>query len=296
LGGYNAHWLPVEVKQAMTSEHSSPSQDEPTSQNSLCAVVQRYQHAYRIWQAAVDTDQQAALREQLRDCHDALWPLLAPHLCNAARGWLNSGSGQDLRATSASYPTVADVLESLAMNLYLHVVDALPALDVNLDQNLLACLMVIARRGMSVEHHRVYSHSSRRPKPRTGDAASVSEVGTMWSTHTAQSTNAAWADGSSAEPPDPESCDLEERLVAMIYKQECWRAVQAYWRSTLSEVEHVIIKIRWRTLPPVAFETIAQQLGSGWTAGAVRQWHHRILSRRYQHLSDQGLVDTGGIA
>jgi hypothetical protein len=177
------------------------------------------------------------------------------------------------------------------MNLYFHVVDALPQLHVDPDKNLLACLKTIARRGMFDENLRIYQDALRHSIVGAADqtAASGSRSAQMWPEHRRSDPRMQY-DLRESDLIDPHSVDFEDQLVAALDQRACYQAVWAFWQ-TLADVDEQIVQLRWNARPPVPFETIAQQFGAGWTAAAVRQRHCRILSRTRTHLQEQGLID-----
>ena len=67
-------------------------------------------------------------------------------------------------------------------------------------------------------------------------------------------------------------------------------AVDIYW-DTLDEADRQIMRLRWRSDPPVSFREIARQLGPGWAEDTVRQRHHRIINATRKQLRDQNLLD-----
>src|SRR5205814_8442168 len=111
----------------------------PQPHDPLPAVVLRYQEIYHSWSAETLAPRRAALRTALHACQEELWLLLAEPLLRVAHGWLRSGMARDMWACPTSYPNREDVLRSLAMNMYLHVIDALPQVRVDPNKNLLAC-------------------------------------------------------------------------------------------------------------------------------------------------------------
>src|SRR5262245_340380 len=142
----------------MALQYSSQSNAAPQPGDRLLAIVLRYQQTFRDWAVEKDIERRAVLYEALRLCQEELWPLLAEPLLQVARGWLRSNMARDMLANPTSYPGVEDVLVSLAQNLYLHVIDDLPRLQVDPSKNLLACLKTIARRGMVDENQHVYGN------------------------------------------------------------------------------------------------------------------------------------------
>lgn len=267
----------------MADKERSPNQASAPADPLLEAIL-RYQQIHRVWVSQADPELRTGRAQQLRDSHDVLWPALAPPLVDVARSWLRSGIGRDICANPASYPALQDVLYSLAINLYLHVVDALPNVQVDPAKNIRAYLMTIARRGIADEYYQVYGYHARqgaqRNQPQSG-AGPGAAPGTP-----ARVGSDAGA-GAVADLGDT----IESWLIDAIDRQRCWQLVQEFWRQTLTLIDCRIITLRWSATPPLAFEHVAQQLGPEWTAAAVRQRHHRILARTRQHLRAAGMLD-----
>jgi hypothetical protein len=273
--------LHVPFQQALT-----PQPDDP-----LLAVVLRYQEFYDSWLVETDRARRAALRDALHACQEELWPLLADPLLRVAQGWLRSGVARDMWACPTSYPNREDVLRSLAMNMYIHVIDALPQLQIDPNRNLLACLKKIATWGMFDEHQRIYHDAPRHPSSQAADqtAAPGSRAAQMWPARRRSDTHLRNGQAAS-ESADLRSMDFEDQLTALLDQRACCQAVWAFW-ETLAAVDQQIVLLRWNRQPPIPYETIAQQLGPEWIAATVRQRHCRVLSRTRAHLQQLGLID-----
>jgi hypothetical protein len=257
-------------------------------------VVLGFQRTYLAWANENDPERKAAWRDELRLYNDALWELLAGPLHDVARGWINSDVGQEVRATSAGPHCQQDALESLSMHLYWPILDALPKLKIDREKNLLGCLMTIARRGISNENRRVYvkgpGYAHRlegEPIPESGEPTAA-----MWPVN-GNDYHSDYFEGAEGQV-DPTTWDLEDRLVMIIDRQRCWREVQVFWQRNLVVDDRRIITLRWRTDPPIEFNIVAQRMGPGWTAAAVRQRHARIMRRTREYLQELGLIDYEG--
>ncbi len=259
---------------------------EPAPEDPLPAIVLRYQQIFWAWEAEAETARRAELRQALHACQEALWPLLAEPLVRVAHSWLRSRMARDMWASPSSYPSREDVLRSLAMNMYLHVVDALPQLRIDPEKNLLACLKKIAAWGMFDEYRRIYGDAGRQPGGQT-DAPSEREA-QMWPARPGLSRPTRGDEA--AELEDPRSVSFEDQLAALLDRQACCQAIWKFW-ETLALPDQRIVVLRWRRTPAQPYETIAQQLGPTWTAATVRQRHHRVISRTRAHLQKLGLID-----
>jgi hypothetical protein len=276
----------------MMLQYSSQSNVAPPPGDLLLAVVLRYQQTYRDWAVEKDIERRAGLHEALRKCHEELWPLLADPLLQVARGWLRSNMARDMLANPTSYPSVEDVLVSLAQNLYLHVVDDLPRLQVDPNKNLLACLKTIARRGMFDENQRVYNDTPRHLNEQVADQsiASGTHSAQMWS-ESKRSDVRIQGNMRELDLVDPDSIEFEDRLIKVLDQQACYQKIQSFWQ-TLPDVDQQIVQLRWKENPPVPFETIAQRFGPGWTAATVRQRHCRIKERTRIYLQEHGFINN----
>jgi len=271
----------------------APIQPDPAPQpdDPLPTVVLRYQDIYQAWAVETHAVRRATLRATLHACQEELWLLLAEPLLRVAHGWLRSGMAHDMWACPTSYPTREDVLRSLAMNMYLHVIDALPQLRVDPSKNLRACLKQIATCGMYDEHQRIYRDAPRRPSGQAAEQtpAPGSPAAQMWA-DPQHSTAPLHADQDAAEALDPQSIGFEDQLARLLDQRTCCQAIWAFW-ETLAPVDQRIVLLRWNREPPIQYESIAQQLGPDWNTAAVRQRHCRIISRTREHLQKLGLID-----
>jgi len=263
---------------------SAPQPDDP-----LPAIVLRYQELYHAWSVEAYVERRSALRDALRTCQEELWSLLAEPLLHVAHGWLRSGVARDMWACPTSYPNREDVLRSLAMNMYLHVIDALPQLRVDPTKNLLACLKTIATRGMFDEHLRIYSDGACQSDRAANQPTTPGSRAThMWPTRGRSNTHLR--DQEISDLADPQSMDFEEQLAVLFDQRACCQAVWAFW-ETLTADDQRIVMLRWNRQPPIPFEMIAQQLGPEWTAATIRQRHCRVMTRTRAHLQELGLID-----
>jgi hypothetical protein len=243
----------------------------------LLAIVLECQHVYRAWSEAIDPELRESLRQFHGACLEELWELLEPHLLGIARGWRRSDVGQD------------NDLQSLAFGLFYHIVDALPQLRIKPERNLLNYLLTIARYGIYDENRIVYR---RTPGPRTlpprQDAASGTREAAMWRENTLPQTPDLI---SLKDIADPQSVEQDDKVIEVIYKQECWPHIRTFWSTKLSLDDQKIIQMRIGKKPPLEFEDIAKECGPGWTAAAVRQRYHRSIKKIHQYLLKQGLLD-----
>src|SRR5689334_16212394 len=267
-------------------QEAAPQPDDP-----LTVVVLRYQQLHHSWSTETHAARRAPLRIALRETHEELWLLLAEPLARVAHSWLRSGMARDMWATPSSYPSREDVLRSLAMNMYLHVIDALPQLQIDPSKNLLACLKLIATRGMFDEQRRIYQSGPRQPSSQAAEVLPTpgSSAGQMWPSN--RSTTAHVRKGQDpSDLADPQSVDFEEQLAVLLDQQACCQAIWAFWEM-IADVDQRIVMLRWNRQPPLPYEAIAQQLGPEWNAATVRQRHSRIISRTRAHLQQLGLID-----
>jgi hypothetical protein len=257
----------------------------------LPALVLHYQRLYRSWSIETEPERRAALRDSLCACQEQLWPLLAEPLLSVARSWLHGGVARDMLASPACYPSLEEVMRSLAMNMYIHVLDALPQIQVDPSKNLLAYLKTIAKRGMFDEQQRIYRSGPRRPSNPADEnsLAPGSRDAHMWNQHSA-SHGVSPSGADAADLPDPQSLDFENQIAALLDQRACCQAIWTFW-ETLGEAEQRIVLLRWNREPPVPYEDIALQLGPGWTAQTIRQRHCRLLQRTRDHLQRLGLLD-----
>lgn len=258
----------------------------PESSDSLHDIVLNYQQCYKRWHAIADSPEREELRQELHHIQGKLWTLLEEPLMQVAKGWIKSAVVKEILPVSGT-DTHQSVLNSVAMSLYIHVLDALPKLKLDPQKNLLACLMLIVRRRLidQMEPRPPQSDPPDTPEhPISGTSESA-----MWLKQVIQ-TSFVPQDSVQGEYIDPQSQDAEEQQIDTIYQQQMWHEVLLFWRSTLAPEDWKIMQ-RWGLDPPTPFRTIAEALGPGWNESMVRQRHHRIMRRTRKYLHDRGLLD-----
>lgn len=219
----------------------------------VTTIALRCQELYAAWQRAMEPAEQASYAETYRHSLEALWEELAPDLGRAARGWIRSG--------------VAPDIEKLAMNMFSYIVFKLPSITLDNHEDTRSLLLTVARRAMSEDYqHRDASSSRRRPNPTVSFDEQI-------------------------DLADEARLGVENDAIQNINSESILSAVDKYW-NTLDEVDRQIMRLRWRTDPPISFREIAQQLGPGWAEDAVRQRHHRIINATRKQLRERRLDDS----
>jgi hypothetical protein len=225
------------------------------------ALQQRYfgwnvvqaQALYEDWSAAEDSAAREASGELYRRQLEQLWALLADDLRMITRGWIHANMESDS--------------EKLALHMFGNIVFSLPKLQIDPQRNVRNLLLTIARHSLIDDYRRSHSSSGQR-----------------------QATLAVSID-TQPDLVDPESAQIEERIVRRLDDGALLKAVWQYWRNSLIPVDYEIMKLRWRSDPPSPFSDIAMQLGPGWEEATVRQRHHLIMRATRKYLREQGLLD-----
>jgi len=256
--------------QELVSDYELSPEPDP-----IVRQVLRCQQSFAAWAEARDEIVDVVAEQYHRDV-EQLWPLIAADLMLVARGWLRSH--------------MASNVESLALNMFAHVVLSLPRLQIDPTRNVRKLLVTIARRGLIDDYRSSHGTSPRRSRHAEDLAPEAgAPAGRMW--YAAGTGHDGWAADARSGLADPESYGAEERMAAQIDEQAILAAIWAYWPTHLPAEEWQIVQLRWAADPPLSFRDIAAELGPGWTEDAVRQRHHRILKATRAYLREQGLLD-----
>lgn len=266
--------------------HTPSTLEQPVEETALRNSVYEYQRAYEQWAGSTDQIARGKARLQLQQAQERLWPQIAEAMAAVAKQWFGSTIGRELAPATAqtSFPRSADALDSLAMSMYLYVIEALPQLEVNPDLSLRSCLKQIARRRLIDDERRqkrrLLGHITRPAEPITSTRESA-----MWFERV-RGQGLAF-DGEQAEIADPASQNEADAITCRLDRSEVLAAVHHFWKTTLTDDDRAIMR-RWDQDPPTTFRELAEQLGAGWTDSMIRQRHHRIMQRTRSYLAEQG--------
>ena len=266
--------------------------EEASSSDDLYTVATRYQKIFQAWSLETDQDRPEYWRNLLGPYLEQLWILLEDKLVEVARGLLWTGMAQDLLTNSESYPSIIDVHKALAMNLFYHVVDRLPKLEIDPDQNPLGLLLVAARRGFLTENRRIYRKTVRYTIRKKGGRSPTSgDRGKGPSSE--QSSTALYLRSNSnlVELADPQCDDIAGDVVAALHRKGCWEAMPAFWRKHRRTEDRFIFEARCLEEVPRPFKEIADLLGPGWNEAAVRMRYHRVVREIRLYLTKLGRLD-----
>jgi hypothetical protein len=258
---------------------STPDTDRP---DHLYLLVRAYQDVFIVALATSDRGSREALAHVQGLLLEQIFLALREPLLALARGWTRSLLFREQVATN-SY---RHALESLAMSAFGDIAAALPACRIQPGRAIAPYLIQIARNNLYDQERAIYEGSEQRHVGQASQAASESAA--MWP-RSSEAPRGIWGAAGLDEPEDP--AGLEDRLIARCDNQRLRQAAEAFWRAKLSQHDRRIVALRLSGEAPAPFETIAEQLGPGWTAAAVRQRYHRALVRTRTYLVDQGLVD-----
>jgi DNA-directed RNA polymerase specialized sigma24 family protein len=252
------------------------NQDSDSEQPTLDQIILLCQQSHSEWSAA-PANEHATARAQYRANLEQLWVAIADDLRLVARGWMRSNMAPDT--------------ESLALNMFAHLVMSLPNLKIDPARNVRKFLITVARRRMIDDYRRSYAAPGRR-SPKTDDQPldPGAPGARMWQTER-DAEDAAASSQLDAGIADEASYTAEEQLAARIDHQALLAAIWSYWPKSLSAEDLRIVRMRWATEPPCSFREIARRLGGVWAEDAVRQRHHRILKATRDYLRSCGLLD-----
>lgn len=261
-------------------------------QHRLCIAVLAYQRALAEYRESTDTMRKAALLDLQQQLLEQIYADLHDPLFSLVKGWGRSLLMQEQRSTSAN---ANDALESITMSVFGDVAFALQTCKLDANRDVCNFLIQIARNKLHDQEYRIYNnrlHLTQRDENYQSSMwpAPQSWVGGVWGTESSAEDQSYLA-----EPEDPASIDFDNQLIRHRDDETFLRSVLQFWKTGLSGRDFLIVKLRWTVDPPLSFLAIAQRLGEGWSAAAVRQRHHRILRRTYDHLIQQGLIEPGEI-
>ena len=253
------------------------SVDPVTNSNNqqIVETIVAYQASYDQFQLlwASDPSKRETLRREMQGELEQLWLLIADDLVKVARGWMRSSLIDSVTSTQS------EAIQSLAMTVFLDIIEALPRLRIDPERNVRGYLASIARRGLYQEHRKMARTMPRSP-PTQPQFSAVAEPG--FPTFTSPSISELEAVG------DPNQ-DFEEELMRRHHAQATIAAIRDVWENTLTDIDAFIVKHRVECDPPVLFETMAQQLGPGWTASALRKRWQRLIMRTREELRKRGI-------
>lgn len=255
----------------MTGHHADLS-DADANNHMLCMYIEEYQQAWRDWQDATTDKDRACHWNLLGDIQENMWPLIEEVLRPLARSQLHTWVARDLMTHTTPSDGSLSSLDSLVMSLYALLQSELPKLKIDPTNNVPAFIRRVVQNRLSDQGRKLIRYHQR----------------TISADERARGTPdaGAWLDSLRA----PNSEHTAEQFIARLYYTDVFRHVHAYWEQTLNTEDNQIMQ-RWKEDPPTPFRAIAEQLGPGWTEGAVRQRHHRILQRTRAYLEEQGLSD-----
>jgi DNA-directed RNA polymerase specialized sigma24 family protein len=221
-------------------------------------LVDVCQQSLARWERESDPAKHDELRAHHRQCLEQLWQAIEPDLRKVASGWVRSGMGD---------------ITTLAMSMFVAIITVLPRLSIDPTKRTRGLLITIGRWGLIDEHRKYYANGSRRPSNGTSSTSSY-EV----------SLDSMSEQVASEQPHGDETVDRidQQRLLEMVL---------AFWRANLTELDFLIMQLRWCSDPQFSFRDIAQHLGPGWEEGAVRKRHHRVMERTRAYLREQGFTD-----
>lgn len=227
---------------------------------SVEAPLERSQLRDQLAQMLLERDR---LREQLAQAHEELYKLIAPDLLGVAKGWAIGVVGKELGADGEA------PLSSLAMTLYLEIMEALPSLSIDPTQNVRGLLLTVVRRRLTDRYRKIMN------------APHILSLEYESSTGGSESSMLT----------DPHGEEAQEQLLELLEQRALMDEIHIYWRETCSTQDQVIMR-RYEQNPPMPFRQVAEQLGPGWTEVAVRMRHHRIVQRTRAYMQERIQRDT----
>ncbi len=264
-----------EMREIPMLEMNTNDATPESSQTELVEAVLSYQKLRNELMHTSELEENERLAQEMRQVLEHLWTLLGTDLRQVTRGWTRSLVAQDLLATR----TYHEALEALAMSLFGDIAAALPNVQIDPSKNIRAYLMRIAYTKLA-DQAQMYG---RRPTYRRDQPDEVSSG--VWG-------NDGAGEWMLSEVADPDSFNWEDRVTERFDDLVITHAVADYWRRSLKPADRAIMELRFASDRPLTSQEIAERLGPGWTAAAVRQRIKRVLMRTREYLSNRGLLDV----
>jgi DNA-directed RNA polymerase specialized sigma24 family protein len=271
----------------------------------LCNCAFGYQRASQdlghLRDAEPDSPLVLALKGQRQACSERLLGLLDGDLMNIAGQWADVSSMAFEMKHDPSYRTRRRIKEKLKEIAFTGILEALPNLEIDPNDNLRSYLTTIGRRTLQKLHVRT-ARRRRHEHDRS-----------MESTDTEAANDFA----------DPAYDEQYERDIRAMMAESCVKTVYEYWKLKLNAENWKLIIIWLRGIPPTDDEIaqlqrsdpapdpeewrtmanwllnrtkrmgqeIAEMMGPGWTEEQVRTRIHRIVKKTREYLRGRGYVE-----
>jgi len=256
------------------------SDEERQIQSLVLSSQQKYLRLVRVSEA-----EQAKLQQELEQLIERLWECMRRPLKPMVLRWMSGPTAQDMFNNPASYPCRDRILEALQLSGFSYIVEVLPEVNIDPTQKLCGYLVRIARNGIYDEYQTLYRSAARPAQQDSSKKAKEAELSPRKTP-----LNFTFIDTRIQQLPDSHQYQLEDRLIEVMVKRDLYKIIWEYCEKQLSSQDLKIMKLRWRTDPPRQFDEVAGLLGPGWSAGAVRKRHSRIMKRVRQYLQESGMV------
>lgn len=233
----------------------------------LNAAIQGYQILLRIADLMKDSQELTKspailewIKHMLTTRLETIYMLIEPNLRRLARRHFNSDRvRQEIRSSAAHGGD--DLLQIVSLDLFYHIIEALPTVKPDQAKNIVGLLITIADRAWKKE--RTY--------------------------HTPGSTV-------SLDGPFDESALADESAMASVDDHIQYRDLRQHlqaFRATCEPVDRWVLDSRLAD-PPVSFATLAKQLGAGYTDTMLRKRWERLRKRLQRYLEQHHALEVGG--
>jgi hypothetical protein len=258
-------------------EARSDNEDETHAgqQGKLARLIHKYQDAYHALADARSLRQQEGLNKRIVNCLEEIYRILHEPLRREARSWQRSRSFHEFVDSIADHERYDLAIDRFAMQLFLHILEDLHTIRIDPTRDLIGLCVTIARRGMYREERRIFS-----VRKRAGDTIilvlPLLRVSDGLDSPTEREFDIAddTSEAAFARVIDQVSRDAQRRLLA--------RALE----SITDPVDQQIVLDRLLRPRPLPFKQIAERIGAGWTAGAVRKRYERVRKQLLRFLRD----------
>jgi hypothetical protein len=261
----------------------TPGLDQQSDvQERVARLAMLYQILEGEAKLTLEPSQQAAIRASYNKITEALWeeiksPLTAMTNAKWVASWTKIGYFDDRK----TYFSRIRKAETLALIGFSHICQQLPNIDLDPQRNILSLALVIAQRGISHEYKLHFDKNQMRAA--TAPIESGTPAAAMWVD--AQPTDTVGP----VEIVDPAWTEIEQRILEGVDRHDFREAVQVFIAKHLSPEERLILQRRWFEEPPASYESIATELGTGWTANNASVRHYRALKKLQKHLRSLGI-------
>ena len=222
-----------------------------------------YQRLRRAAQQQADEATRLRLSAEAMAAAEVIWQQLRDDLCKRAGRWLGGPLGEE------THQRGAEARASIAMSMFLDVLNWLDRMEIDPARNLRAMLLTEAYFRTIDSYRKVYT------TPNGTLTLTISEGEDAYREQHTVALGVYHEANGLVEPVDPTSLEHEERMISRVDSRVYAQLIQQFIAENLTPSQQFVIEQRLFKQPPTHYDQIARLLGSGWTAEASRQAYSR---------------------